>query len=167
MKKKLVTIFTICALSCTAFSFPVYAEDSDASRIEALEQKVTELEQRIAALEGFFSNSDDTDSVVSGSEEVLNPGVYVVGEDIPAGKYSFHITDGVGMIEAYGSYDAYKANDYNDYECYGAASETYKDSLDSDLESLNALYSSDIGNIPLQNGMCLNINGVTASYTVQ
>lgn len=167
MKKKLVTIFTICALSCTTFSFPVYAEDSGDSRIEALEQKVAELEQRIEALEKLFSNSEGSDNVISNSEKILNPGVYIAGEDIPAGKYSFHITDGAGTIETYGSYDSYKSNNYVDCEYYEVASEAYKNNLSSDLESLRDLYSSDIGNIPLQDGMCLKISGVTVSYAVQ
>lgn len=95
----------------------------------------------------------------------LNSGVYVVGEDIPAGKYAFTITDGVGIISVYDSYDDYKNDNYEHSEEYPVASKKYKESLDSDLESIKSLYSSEIGNLPLENGMCVKIDTVSVLYS--
>lgn len=96
----------------------------------------------------------------------LNPGVYIVGEDIAAGKYTFTVSDGVGVIDVYDSYDAYKNDDYEHSEEYNVASKKYKESLGSDMESLNALYSSEIGNLPLEDGMCVKIDTVSVLYLV-
>lgn len=94
----------------------------------------------------------------------LNPGVYIVGEDIVAGKYTFTVSDGAGIISVYDSYDDYKNDDYRHSEEYYVASKKYKESLDSDLESINSLYSSEIGNLPLENGMCVKIDTVSVLY---
>mgnify|MGYP000044325303 FL=1 len=114
-----------------------------------------------------IQESSESDSKSSDSlDDVgrLNPGVYIIGEDIPAGKYTFSITDGAGIISVYDSYDDYKNDDYEHSEEYHVASKKYKESLGSDLESINSLYSSEIGNLPLENGMCVKIDTVSVLY---
>ena len=109
-------------------------------------------------------NSDSQENESLDDTGRLNPGVYIIGEDIPAGKYTFSITDGAGIISVYDSYDDYKNDDYEHSEEYHVASKKYKESLGSDLESINSLYSSEIGNLPLENGMCVKIDTVSVLY---
>lgn len=168
MKKRLITILSICALSSIAFSFPVHAETDDSTRIEALEQKVSELEQRIATLEGLLSNSNNSENIVASSEGTLEPGVYIVGEDIPEGKYTFSITRGEGSLLVYADYSTYKSGDrFDAYEIYDVASQNYIDQYKDMMEAYAESLSTEVGNVRLENGECLNVDAVTVSYTVQ
>lgn len=168
MKKRLITILSICALSGTSFSIPVFAETDDSSRIEALEQKVAELEQRIAALEGFLNNTENPESFVASQEGTLEPGVYIVGEDIPEGKYTFSITRGEGSLLVYADYSTYKSGDrFDAYEIYDVASQNYIDQYKDMMEAYAESLSTEVGNVRLENGECLNVDSVTVSYIVQ
>lgn len=75
-------------------------------------------------MESENSNSQENDSLDDTGR--LNPGVYIIGEDIPAGKYTFSITDGAGIISVYDSYDDYKNDDYEHSEEYHVASKNIK-----------------------------------------
>ena len=108
-------------------------------------------------------NSESSDSF----DEVgrLNPGVYIVGEDIAAGKYTLTVTDGVGSIEVYNTYDDYKNDNYDAMDMYVVASENYKEAMTDEV--IKSMYSSEIGNLPLESGMCVKIDAVSVLYLVE
>lgn len=98
------------------------------ARIEALEERVTQLESKLEVQKTNDVSSDTTSSESS----VLNPGVSIVGEDISAGKYNFSVTKSFGTIYTYDSYDKYKENQYSFNEMYPLASQEYLDSFAND-----------------------------------
>lgn len=168
MKKRLITILSICALSSIAFSFPVHAETDDSTRIEALEQKVAELEQRIATLEGLLSNSNNSENIVASSEGTLEPGAYIVGEDIPEGKYSFSVIRGEGELLLFLDYNTYKTGDrFDAFESYDMASQEYINQYQDTMTAYAESLSTEVGNVHLESGDCLNVDGVTLSYKMQ
>lgn len=115
-----------------------------------------------------IQESSESDSKSSDSfDEVgqLSPGVYIVGEDIAAGKYTLTVTDGAGSIEVYNTYDDYKNSNYNAVNMYAVASESYKKAVTD--ETIKSVYSSEIGNLPLESGMCVKIDTVSVLYLVE
>lgn len=115
-----------------------------------------------------IQESNEPDSEPSDSFDTvgrLNPGIYIVGEDIAAGKYTLTVTDGIGFIEVYNTYDDYKNGNYDAMNMYMVASESYK-KVAAD-EAINSMYSSEIGSLPLENGMCVKIDTVSVLYLVE
>lgn len=98
----------------------------------------------------------------------ITPGIWIVGEDIPEGKYLLSSLKGVGTLKLYDNYDAYKKckSEYSSdlvlaYESLAGlsgANEIYQDVFSG--------YGSDYY-ANLKAGQCLEITGVTLSVTVK
>lgn len=164
MRKKIF----ISMLSASLFLSPacVYAaEQTDAERIALLEQKIVELEQRIVALEG---KNQPAEHAKITDEGILNQGIYIVGEDIPAGKYCFTAKSGIGVIYTYKSYDLYQQDEYSFNEMYQIAPQEFLDGFsdNKDLGFIASSISTSVDNVRLTDGMCLKTDA-TITYAIQ
>lgn len=181
MKKKIIALL----MSATLFVAPncVYAK-SDAERIAELEERVAKLERDFETLikiidieidrleekiDGTSGSQESVAEDVASDGQSLSPGVYVVGEDIPSGKYSFSVISGVGEMKLYNSYDEYRNDSgWDCFEDYSLASQKYIDELNQETgEMMSALYSSTAGNVKLEDGMCISIDSVVLEYSVK
>lgn len=168
MKKALLFV-----LSVFLFATPCFAGDDDIlARIEALEQQVADLQAQIDALSGISSNTTtDESSPAPGESITLEVGTWVVGDDIPAGKYNITCSNDAGaMIYVYKSLDD-KLNDELFSDIYSVTSEAakaafadlYDDNPSADvlLDSMNTV----VYNVYLIDGQCLKIDGSAATFT--
>lgn len=156
-------VITLCLIAAIVAAIPAYAGDEDLlARIEALEE-------RVAALEALHAGSIQGDqaqtAVATGDPITLEVGTWIVGEDIPAGRYNLtSATDAGAQCMVYKSLDE-KMNDgiFDDY--YSVSTDAYKEmyaSLFEDQEGLSATLDSmptEIFNVYLSDGQCLEIEG--------
>lgn len=98
-------------------------------------------------------------------ENVLNTGIYIIGEDLIAGKYDLTAIKGSGSVKIYNSYDEYLEDEYGVYAF-----------ADYDMKEENAsvgmlnedVYSQTISNIRLEDGQCLIIEkGLEIEYNIE
>lgn len=161
--KKLIVAVTAALLFCTV---PVYADDADLlARIEALEERVTALEALLS------SSSGSAETVQTGEPVTLEVGTWIVGEDIPAGKYNLTCaTDAGAMCTVYKSLED-KLNQTGMTDLYSISTEAYKEmyaSLFDDDEGLSATLDSlqtEIFNAYISDGQCLEIEGGSITFT--
>lgn len=160
--KKLIILVSAAFL----FATPAFASDEDVlARIEALEQRVT-------ALENMLSSSDETETPLTTGEVItLDVGTWIVGNDISAGKYNLTCANDAGSVcYVYKSLDD-KLNDEIWADMYSVSTEAYKnmyaesfkdsDSLDVMLDMIQTI----IYNVYLQDGQCVVIEGAPMTFT--
>ena len=160
--KKLIILVSAAFL----FATPAFASDEDVlARIEALEQRVT-------ALENMLSSSDETETPLTTGEVItLDVGTWIVGDDISAGKYNLTCANDAGSVcYVYKSLDD-KLNDEIWADMYSVSTEAYKnmyaesfkdsDSLDVMLDMIQTI----IYNVYLQDGQCVVIEGAPMTFT--
>lgn len=164
MKKSAVLLLT--AAIAFGGASALHAEDlGDEGRITNLEAKVVELENRISQLELLLSGADGQINDFS-SPFNLASGVYVGGEDIPVGDYSFKVLSGDGELTVYSSYDDYAADEYSYRAMYMLMDEATKNSMAKQgFGDTFASYSSELGNIKITDGLCIAVEGVTLEGT--
>lgn len=153
-------------LSAVLLATPVGAEDlqeqinSLSERVAQLEQTLSELKEYIQADQGAGTEKSPSNSEVNGQYD-LKAGVYDVGEDIEAGKYSVTIYEGAGYLQLFESYDNFietKGNQFLAIQSYDVASP--ENAADSWLD-----YISEVGSIRLTDGMCLVMDEVSGIFT--
>lgn len=98
------------------------------------------------------------------TDSILPVGVYVISEDLDAGKYNFTAIKGTGSIKIYNSYEEYQQDEYG-YDAF----------VDYDMREESAstgllnedVYSQLISNIRLEDNQCLVIDGgLAVEYTL-
>ncbi len=167
MKHKM--LFVTSAL-CLLLSVPALGSESD------LEARVAALEARVAELEAILSGSsagtveDGSPSLAPATEPItLGTGTWIVGEDIPAGKYNIVCEDGYGSVKLYNDYETRKAKDYDYFESYLLMSESYLEITRSQLgddfaSSLMGMYTFEVNNVRLEDGNCIYNDSVTVDF---
>lgn len=97
--------------------------------------------------------------------DVLNVGIYIVGDDIESGKYDFTAIRGSGSIKIYNSYDEYLSDIYG----FDAFADYDMKEKDASVGLLNEdIYSQSINNIRLEDGQCLFIEkGLKIKYSIK
>lgn len=158
--KKAIAIGLILAITA---SVPVYAgEDELIARIEALEE-------RVSALETLLGGS--TEQIPTATDEItLSSGTYIIGEDMPAGKYNLSCADGTSEINFYNDYQSRKSDEYSYFEHYNLASQAYIDYMtitlgEAYVQNLSSLYTTEVNNIRLEEPNCIYIDGSSVIFT--
>ena len=161
--KKMIAFVTAVVIALLPMT--VHAED--------LEARISALEERVAVLEALIlgESSEQETEVSTGESVTLEVGTWVVGEDIPAGKYNLTCTNDAGSVcYVYASLDdKLKDEFYKDF--YSVSTEAYKKQyaeLFSDDENINVILDSlqtVIYNVYLQDGQCLVIDGASMTFT--
>lgn len=150
--KRLVAVL----LASTLLTTPVCAED--------LEARVEALEQRVAALEQLLSVQAPEEA----EQTTLAVGTWIVGEDINAGKYNLTCDEGSTVCYVYKSLDD-KLNDEVWDEIYSASSQAFIDAVAETMpeltEQLASMYSTEVFNIYLTDGQCIEVEGSAAVFT--
>lgn len=96
-------------------------------------------------------DDDDKKDEQSGESMILGTGTYIVGEDIPEGKYDFNMISGGGSVYIYENFDEYNNGEiWDKYFHLGAEGTKY-------LEKFSG-YSTSASNIRLTQGKCLVIS---------
>ena len=164
MKKGAILLLT--AAIAFGGTSALHAEDlGDEGRITNLETKVAELENRISQLELLLSSTDGQVGDFS-SPFNLASGVYVGGEDIPVGDYSFKVTTGQGTFSVFSSYDDYATDEYSFKTMYMLMDESTRNSMaEQGYGTTVAAYTSELGNIKITDGLCIAVEGVTLEGT--
>lgn len=158
--KKLSLALVIATLS---MSLTVYGGDAELlSRIKALEERVARLEVLVSGPESktTTAQSEAEDAIT------LNPGTWIVGEDIPAGRYNLtSSSDGGAMCYVYESLDDKLSGELWD-DFYSLSTEAYleqyKDMFDSSI--LDSLVT-EVFNVYMLDGQCIEIEGSAMVFT--
>lgn len=160
------TILLLTAAIAFGGTSALHAEDlGNEDRITNLETKVIELENRISQLELLLSDADGQVGDFS-SPFTLSSGIYVGGEDIPVGDYSFKVTTGLGTFSVYSSYDDYVDDEYSYKNTYLLMDETSRNSMIEQGSGATAnMYTPELGNIKVTDGLCISVEGVTLEGT--
>lgn len=170
---KRIIAFSLVAM--ITFSSTAYAqEDSSELRIAKLENKMEELEARISSLEKTIFNNEiagtadswlpNNDSNESDESFTLSSGIYIIGEDIDAGTYSFVCIEGVSDINIYNDYDSAVSENYmfNYVFSYYLISKGYASMLGQITDSDYSGAFPDIAdNVRLDAGQVMRIDGGT------
>ena len=158
--KKAIAIGLILAITA---SVPAFAgEDELIARIE-------ELEERVSALETLLGGS--AEQMQPATDEItLSSGTYIIGEDMPAGKYNLSCADGTSEIKFYNDYQSRKSDEYSYFENYNMASQAYIDYITDTLgeeyvQNLSALYATVVNNVRLEEPNCIYIDGSNVTFT--
>lgn len=128
------------------------------SEYNALKEKcnsTSETEQSSAPAE---ETESEVETEMVQTEGIMDPfqlsaGTFIIGEDIPSGKYDFIANTGSSQIYIYKSYDDFKDSEYSFTQTYNLGAEG-----STGLESLPDLYSKTASNVRLSDGECLVIN---------
>lgn len=160
------TILLLTAAIAFGGASALHAEDlGNEDRITNLENKVTELENRISQLELLLSGTNEQVGDFS-SPFTLASGIYVGGEDIPVGDYSFKVTTGQGSLSVYSSYDDYADDEYSYKTIYMLMDETTRNSMIEQGYGTTAnIYIPELGNVKITDGLCISVEGVTLEGT--
>lgn len=157
--KKVIIFFLAVAIVGT---IPVYAGEED------LIARIEMLEERIARLEELLEDGSQAKSETAAAEEsvTLGVGTWLVGEDIHAGRYNLTSgTDAGSICTIYKSLDE-KLDGGFMTDFYSVTTETYlesaKDIFDSSI--LDGM-QTEIFNVYLQDGQCLEIEGSPMIFT--
>lgn len=132
-----------------------------ASNVSATDydSKIADLEHRISILEKIIS-------LPKYKEPTALSGIYVVGEDIDPGTYSFKVIEGgTGSITVFSSYDSYIQNNGNQFLAIyyeNLRNENYNvDTSSDEWDDYFEGYLSEVKNANLKKNMCVAIKGVT------
>ena len=150
MKKRLL----IGIAASIMMALPVHADEAELlARIEALELRVAQLE----ALLGAGDVSSEVQQDISAGEAIeLETGTWIVGEDIPAGKYDMTCTSGAGSVYFYNSYEEMKTEKYSFTETYYMGSEAQRIRFKDSEEKYYSIFTRIVNNIRLEDGNCVN-----------
>lgn len=167
MKKRLVAL--LAAVMVCAAPYAVHAEAVD------LEARVAALEARVAALEALLGGSVEEspleEEMPAATEAItLAAGTYIVGEDLPAGKYKITCADGTSEVKIYNDYETRKRSEYGYFEDYDLCTQSYLDYLSSImgeayLQTLAAIYTLEANNVRLEAPNCIFIDGSSLVFT--
>jgi hypothetical protein len=166
MKKLIVSVVTATMM----FSSVAMASDAD------YEARIAELEHRVAVIEEKLGITSDVETQIEESIPAatntvsLGIGTWIVGEDIPAGKYNLTSPDGTAYVKIYKSYDDRISDEHSFIESYNVTSQAYIDALleasgGENAELYSSLYHPSASNIRLEDGFCLYIEDATADFT--
>lgn len=170
MRKSIMSLLLSVSIIMAGGGNVIAAENDQTMTIEEMQEKIVELEERIAALEDLLLNGDggissetEDNSADASRLSTLNPGVYIVGEDIISGKYDFTVKNGIGVIYVYDNYEVYKEDQYGFNEMYQIASQDYLDGIaqNEDVGFIASMMSSKADNVRLEDGMCMYLDSVT------
>lgn len=132
---------------------------------QEMQEIIAELGKRVSALEELLNCASIEQSVsdyTSGEIITLGSGMYVVGEDIPDGKYDILTTSGAGTIYVYKSFESYD-NDEIWGKYFQVAAEGTRQ-----IEKYSDMYSVSISNLRLTSGKCMVIeSGLEVQLTVK
>ena len=165
---KRIIVATLSAV--IMLSSAVFASDADyEARIAALERRVAILEEKLGITSDGGLQSEE--SLPAATDTVsLGIGTWIVGEDIPAGKYDLTSPDGTAFVKIYKSYEDRVNEEYSYFESYDVTSQAYIDALleasgGENAELYASLYHPSASNIRLEDGYCLYIEEATADFT--
>lgn len=163
-------IGTIAAL-ILALSTPAIASESELLiRIEALEERISVLESLLGISDVQQEETESAEIVESaGTNITLGTGTWIVGEDIPAGKYKIVCQDGTSTIKIYNSYEDRVNKSYSYVEDYMMSNEEYIERTFSMLgedtvNTYKSLYVFEVNNVYLSDGMCLYIDSGSLDF---
>lgn len=107
----------------------------------------------------------DNHSYSERNENILNAGIYIIGEDLIAGKYDFTAIKGSGSVKIYNSYEEYLDDEHG----FHALSDYDMKEENASVGMLNEdIYSQTISNIRLEEGQCFVIEkGLEIEYTLK
>lgn len=161
--KKAVTMGIILAI---VSAVPVFAGEED------LLARISALEERVAVLESMLDvSSEQTEALPPAADALtLSAGTYIVGEDIPAGKYNLTCNSGSGSVKIYDNYETRRSGDYNYFEDYTICSQEYMDYIGSALgedylQTVASLYTLEAKNVRLEAPNCVFIDGTNIIFT--
>lgn len=169
MKKK---IMAALLLSSLMMAIPARADEAELlARIEALEQRVAQLEQMMGIGEDIEEEITEALPTKDTAAVELTIGNWMVGEDIAAGKYNLTAaSDVVTFCSVYKDLDA-RLNHTGFLDFYTVASEgfldDYVESLGNTEEALawRETQTTVIYNVYLQDGQCIEIENGPAAFT--
>lgn len=96
------------------------------------------------------------------TDKIISVGIYIVGEDLEAGKYDFISVSGTGSVKIYNSYDEFLEDIYgiNSFRNYDVKEKNASSGL------LNEdIYAESISNVRLVEGQCIVIEkGLKLEY---
>ena len=147
-------LLPICVLACALTAFPAMADEAELlARIEALEQRVAQLEAMIGVSAESEVLVQEAPAQNNGAIE-LAAGTWVVGEDIPAGKYNLTCSSGSGSVCFYGSLEQKERERYDyDYEYFMGSQEEIKEKAEK--YNITNMYTAEVNNIRLEEGNCI------------
>ena len=153
------------AKKTTEEKMAVSEDESDlVARIEDLENENRLLKERILRLEQtVFEEKPTTNTAPTSESFSLSSGLYIVGEDINAGKYSVSITNGEGALRVFSDYDKYIKTEGNQFDALQSYDVAEPDKTDNPYWT----YVSEVGNLILKDGMCLVLEEVTGDFTAK
>ena len=159
MKKRIIFV-----LALLMFAVPVEADEAELlARIEALELRVSQLEELLGANLCTVEPAETPASSSYGSIE-LAAGTWVVGEDLPAGKYNLTCSSGSGSVCFYKSLEQKERERFDyDYEYFMGSQEE----IDEKAEKYNItnFYTAEVNNIRLEDGNCIYSEAPTIVLT--
>lgn len=167
MKKLLIAMAAMAAMA-----MPARADEAELlARIEALEQRVTQLETLISGSEEVIEGETDAANQQA-SVITLGSGNWIVGEDIPAGVYNLTSDSYLGGYLWIYKDISERVNGGFALEFYtvpGQASvEEYKEDLDgNDYSSMDDTVYTTISNIYILGEQCLKIDGSVTFTSVE
>lgn len=161
MKKALIAVLLSLAIAA-----PAAGSEYD-DKIAELEARIAALEARLDALEG---KPAELPVNAAGEPFSLGVGTFIVGEDLPEGKYNVICGEGTAVVTLFQDLATKEESDYMYKERYDLASKSYLDSLAStyaeigmDSEIITSIWTEEVNNFRVYAGNCIVIedNGVT------
>lgn len=148
MRKLLIALVSVALMAV-----PVRADEAELlARIEALEQRVAQLEQLIGPNKSASVSKDASGSTI------FELGAYVCGEDFDPGKYDIIAISGHGTVKIYDSYEDYNNSHYH-HKDFDLIDQAF---LDDETHMMHdyyvQFYSVRANNIKLDECECLVID---------
>ena len=158
MKKLLIAMAAMAAMV-----MPARADEAELlARIEALEQRVAQLEALIVG--GKTIPESSTEQITEVKEITLATGTWIVGEDLPAGKYYVECTSGYGSVLFYSSLEARQSDEYNYFEGNVLVSKALSEKLGEQSEDGTSTHITEINNVRLEDGNCIYTDAPTVMF---
>ena len=151
-KKLMIAILLSCIMMVTPVMAKGITKAELLAKIEALEQRVAQLEAQLGV------SALDELSVEASQYVTLTMGGWIAGEDFPAGKYDLAPTSGHGDVQVYGSFDEYQAGRYRKQEFSLISQELLDDTSLSNHDYYVQFYSPKASNIQLAEGVYVYID---------
>ena len=165
MKKIIIVLLATIIMTAT-----VNADETE-DRIADLERRVAELERIVAELTG---GSDAAEVVLPTGEPIeLGTGTWIVGEDIPEGKYNLTCDSGYATVYFYPSLQSRQDEEYSFTEMYLIASDAFLESARSTyaeystedaIDSLLSMYATTINNVYVYDGNCIYVENGSCTF---
>lgn len=155
MRRKLVAALL---LSSVMMAGTARADEAELlARIETLEQRVAQLEQMMGIGE---APATETEAAQETSTETisLGTGTWIVGEDLPEGKYNITCASGMGSLYFYNSLDERKEDIYNAYEMHLMCGDDVREEMLAspyEMDTVMSVYSTTLNNVSFDDGNCI------------